>query len=594
MSLAPVSPNQLMSVNSHLLSAWPKATPTAQYPRDGGRSGNSSPSPSASPPNLVSPTPSATQASAGGFFGAVASPFATSPSIQFNDLDLYDESLADGLLSKTNSEFDFADLTTPITTTESCALSPSLLSMESLYDSPFMPAPPLPRSPSPVYPVTESHALCQLATASIPGTLPPAIETQAACFFAANFVVLPTPTSRFGHLDFLLPLLRTTPSASPLIDAFSAVSLYSFASRPSHRDILPTANVAYVKALQSLNQAVRDPALKDGYATIASSLLLALIEVLSPSSTTPRIAGWPSHISGAASLLKAKGDDVLMNSVGRSIFRTVRHQITLDSITNSKEIEFGTDWWMSRLASDDILQDAAAINVEVAQLRADTNRMMTLPRADPAHVRTVTALLRAAQHLEPRSAAWFERLLQGGHACVTTPSPATAPPALFPRKLITFAGFSVAVSYMMACLTRFFILELILRCTAWLLPPGGGGGATDVVDYKHTPEYARCRLVGAEVVRSVVAAVPYFFHDGEGAGSTIASTLTFACGLGGGDAEVKGLSGMCCLWPVFSAAGSDFATAEQSDYLTQKLEYAGNHLGIQSSRIFLMVGSGLF
>jgi hypothetical protein len=104
------------------------------------------------------------------------------------------------------------------------------------------------------------------------------IDQQAACFFLANYVLLPEQGTMRGYFDFILPLLQDKPDPC-LFAAFSAVSMASLGTRPNSKALLPQADLCYVKALIKINSTLRDPKTASSDSALAAVLLLSFFEV---------------------------------------------------------------------------------------------------------------------------------------------------------------------------------------------------------------------------------------------------------------------------------------------------------------------------
>lgn len=171
-----------------------------------------------------------------------------------------------------------------------------------------------------------------VSAASIPGQIDTSMEAQAIHFFLSNWVLLPHQGSNRGYLDFLLPLLRTSPPDSHLSLTFSAVGLAALANRHSpginSKGMLPYAAQKYEKALKRTNEALRDPILAKQDSTLASVLLLGLFEQIT--SCRSNLMGWGSHVDGAVALIRMRGKKQLRTSVGKGLFIAVRTQMVYD------------------------------------------------------------------------------------------------------------------------------------------------------------------------------------------------------------------------------------------------------------------------
>lgn len=102
---------------------------------------------------------------------------------------------------------------------------------------------------------------------------------QAACYFLANFVLVPKAGTMRGYLDFVLPLLRQRNPSQGLLLAFSAVSLAALGTRPNSKVLLPMADMWYLNALKAINSSLRDPSVASSDSTLASVMLMASFEV---------------------------------------------------------------------------------------------------------------------------------------------------------------------------------------------------------------------------------------------------------------------------------------------------------------------------
>ncbi len=130
--------------------------------------------------------------------------------------------------------------------------------------------------------VSYSHHL------TIRGHMTTPVIQQAACYFLANFVLVPKAGTMRGYLDFVLPLLRQRNPSQGLLLAFSAVSLAALGTRPNSKALLPKADLWYLSALKAINSSLRYPSMASNDSTIASVMLMASFEV----STTAKSEHW--------------------------------------------------------------------------------------------------------------------------------------------------------------------------------------------------------------------------------------------------------------------------------------------------------------
>lgn len=119
---------------------------------------------------------------------------------------------------------------------------------------------------------------------------------------------------------------------------------------------------------------------------------------------------------------------------------------------------------------------------------------------------------------------------------------------------------------------RLYIRYCALRCHAWLLGPER--------DYRDTPEYARAAELGAALIGDTVASVPYVFGAVRLGGHAQAQVQT-----GGAQYQPPSLAGVFCMWPVFAASSSDFATETQRVFLKKTLKFISEEIGIGQAAI---------
>ncbi len=124
-----------------------------------------------------------------------------------------------------------------------------------------------------------SDVLCHSHHLFIRGHMTTPINQQAACYFLANFVLVPEAGTMRGYLDFVIPLLKQNEPAQPLLLAFSAVALAALGTRPNSKALLPKADLWYLNALKEINSALRDPKVAPSDSTLASVMLMACFEV---------------------------------------------------------------------------------------------------------------------------------------------------------------------------------------------------------------------------------------------------------------------------------------------------------------------------
>ena len=113
---------------------------------------------------------------------------------------------------------------------------------------------------------------------SIPRHLDISIDQLAARQLLIN-VTTPEANSTRGFLEFVVPLMDTANADSYLSHAFAAAALAEYKRRQNSAVIVPRARISYLKALKTVEAALKDPVEMSTDAMLASVLLLARCEV---------------------------------------------------------------------------------------------------------------------------------------------------------------------------------------------------------------------------------------------------------------------------------------------------------------------------
>ncbi|PVH88677.1 hypothetical protein DL98DRAFT_508575 [Cadophora sp. DSE1049] len=402
------------------------------------------------------------------------------------------------------------------------------------------------------------------------------LSQQASCYFLANFVLVPEAGTMRGYLDFVIPLLKQRTPPQSLVLAFSAVTLAALGTRPNSKALLPTADLWYLKALKEINLALQNPKTASTDSTLASVMLMASFEQLTPSRM--KVGGWSSHIDGAVAVMKSRTMEQWRTPVGKELFIAVRAHMTVHCIANSKPINPGVDW-MGVIADDPIVQTFAAANLKMAQLRADNDATTTIRFRSAENIEKVLKLLRRAEALDKQYIEWIQALPPAWQintvAWIDGEVPDLPNSVIHPGRIDTYGELWMAYKYNIVRGCRLFIYTTILRCVAWL----GDNG-----DYRLTPEYATATQICRGLIEDIVASVPYFFGWNRGKDPSMSDRSNFACGEHD-PTRVKPLAGIFSMWPIFAAASSDFASPSQRIFLRGRLKHIADMMGINQALI---------
>lgn len=142
------------------------------------------------------------------------------------------------------------------------------------------------------------------------------LDEKAKSIFFLHYVV-----GKYKSYDYLKVLYKPTPANDHLIRSVKAVSLAYFSHRFHSPEALEKARRMYVSALHQINKALQCPATAIKDVTLLSALLLDLYEKMT--NHDPYGTGaWTSHVKGAMTLVKMRGDAQFKDPVGlRMIIR---------------------------------------------------------------------------------------------------------------------------------------------------------------------------------------------------------------------------------------------------------------------------------
>jgi hypothetical protein len=118
--------------------------------------------------------------------------------------------------------------------------------------------------------------------------------------------------------------------------------------------------------------------------------------------------------------------------------------------------------------------------------------------------------------------------------------------------------------------SRIVLNNDILRASAWLCTP------TLEDDFRLLPEYGHAARVTKVLIEDIIASIPG--HLG--------------CSLLPDEPAVVGTSSlaMFTLWPIFLCKISDFATDAQQKWISGRLRYIANDMGLMEAAVYAGVG----
>ncbi|KAL1852437.1 hypothetical protein Daus18300_012196 [Diaporthe australafricana] len=457
----------------------------------------------------------------------------------------------------------------------SSASAPSSNSIASSYPSPVSSA-ATPHSPKSPLDYQSQWSM------EIPRCIGTPVGEQVYSYFLSNFVQ-GTSLRNHGYLDFLFPLLANEPPGRdhPLPLAFSATAMIAFAARQKVPELLPRAEATYLRALEATFQAIGDPKRARDNSTLACVTLLTTFEQLRPSRPSYQKAeAFGSHLDGAAALLKMRGKDVFQTVVGRKIFLILRSLLVSRSICYATPLEQDLYQLTDSFEQDPAQHRFAELSLRAADLRVAVERLLGgwglghMPLTHPPPRESVEKLLREADALEADYAVHIAALpitWKGMTVrCMTRDDPAIMGGIAYVGRIDAYIDMFICYILNWARAARLYVQNTAMRCRAWLLGPEG--------DYRDGPEYEASKALSGDIIADIVASVPYVF------GAARASS-GYTEGAGSGRYQPPSLAGVFCMWPVFAAASSDYATDTQRTFMKRTLKYISEEMGIGQAAI---------
>lgn len=252
-------------------------------------------------------------------------------------------------------------------------------------------------------------------------------------------------------------------------------------------------------------------------------------------------------------------------------------------MAGSKAPELGSQWWITDAMKDSAAQEVTSLNLRTTELRAEINRVLILATRNPQSRSRILNLMQQARSMLAEFAAWAASVPDVWKIRTVAWMPNISEhdlenAAVYPGRVDFYDDIWIASVWNLSRVSRLFLSGIIVRCAAWICAPN---------DYRTTPEYAKEARVGANLISDIIATVPYHLGwtvSDEGALKSSPDISGFACGddnmVGG-----KGLSGFFLIWPLFSAACSDFTTDSQRKWMMGRLHYIARTMGINQADV---------
>ncbi|OAA56226.1 Zn(2)-C6 fungal-type DNA-binding domain protein [Niveomyces insectorum RCEF 264] len=491
-------------------------------------------------------------------------------------------------------------------------------------------------------PPTADRGATDVAAAATASSVAPAappttpIGDLALCYFAANFMLVPRTETAGGFFEYITPVLHDQPRTSALQYALRACAFAALGNRWASDtvDVHAIGISQYTAALAKTTNDLRDPQASKADATLATVLLLGLFENIT---AKKELVAWRSHIEGAVQIVQKRGTRKLRTRSEQLLFNSVRLQLIAHSMSANTPPQMSVNWWLGESVIDSASVRCQRFALEVSQLRMELNRQVYAYAASAAAVRaaaaarTATATATATATVDGAAPAPNDTVIDKAKAVFRTfllrvaaidnemaawmPSMPTAykyhtvaiagpvpdgdyeRAEAFPGRIDAYPDLAVANVWIIARICRLVLSSFMVRCLALLaadvVAPGAATRQNN--DYLASPEYAAALRQCNAVIADLLAAVPYFLGsqptfqagvynktDNPQSGHIAPAMSGFACGDDHGQGGVpKALAGLLLIWPLAAAFTHDAATEAQRAYMSGRLRYIGNVLGLR-------------
>lgn len=303
--------------------------------------------------------------------------------------------------------------------------------------------------------------------------------------------------------------------------------------------------------------------------------------------------------------MKMRGPGMNDTDEGAEMFSMTRNQfLAIRSMAPSVDRE-DYSWLLHQTCPDAYVSRVATLTITCSEIRMQVDRLLTGGRRDPRRIQAVLDILRKAQAISkklsdldrPQNAVWRVGTTAGaargkggrrplaagqGAAGAGQEEAAAAAAAVDPSlgERYSFHNLYVCMIYCIIWTSHLFLTTCIFRCMAWLVSPD---------EWRSGAEYEAAVEVTKRRVADICAALPYACSwNGYNTGYA-----DFVCGVASPSSPSKGVAGLCIFRPAFTAMMSDYATAEQKEYLEGRLRFLADGVGIKQATILLKVSHSI-
>lgn len=278
------------------------------------------------------------------------------------------------------------------------------------------------------------------------------------------------------------------------------------------------------------------------------------------------IINYNPHFEGALALLRMRGDDQFATGQGTEMFGFVMQVLMRQYDLKLDLSDEDMYRWTVQAAMHPSDHPPHLTAMYVADLRLKLGRLVELGERNVKTIQTAMQILGTAQKFESMMTQRLEadslESLENPEARAV-PSLSSEHPAL---STIVYTDWWTATRTLNKYAFRLLLCNIIADVSEWLDGPEGQfkGSSQKAID------------IAKDDVENIVASIPYLCTWSSGKPRGASSP----CGLND-VASVEGLTSLLAIWPLYLAADSRFATAEQKSYIQRRLCWIGENVGVK-------------
>ncbi|MCJ1377863.1 hypothetical protein MMC17_000959 [Xylographa soralifera] len=394
------------------------------------------------------------------------------------------------------------------------------------------------------------------------------IESQAMCYFFQNYVCEASQPSK-GYFDYLPSIFSSNNAVgSSLIDAVISLGMVGLSNTKHASEIMIPAKERYSLALQATNSALRNEENAKADQVLITVMLLGLYET--NTCTSPRsMQSWTQHISGAVQLLRLRGKEQLQTRTGHQLFRQLRGQVVINCMQRRARIPDDiAEWTLAAMAFEnpgEIIESSLSfIVIKFCNLRASMDSIRDY--RDSARV------VSAAFDIDAELADWATRCpVQYVYNTVIIQSRSES---VFSDYYHTYDNIWTAWTWNSYRSIRILLNELLLEQLAHLSQyPFDYPEPYD--EYSSLPYEAQilcCKSLLVQLTQDICASVPFYlgYHNQQD-------------GLGSVQVPPAAAGGNLLLWPLYTAACTNFVSDMMRSWVIGRLEKIADVMGIRQA-----------